>query len=303
VAKTSVIVPARNERNLVRTVDNLLTNATGDIEIIIILDGRTKFEIPAENARITIIPHSNPQGKSVSINQGAAIAKGKYLMFVDAHCSVCPGYDEILQADCDDNWVVIPRYYMLESKTLTLKNYRPLDYFYLAVSWSDPEPVIQSDGWMRRTLERQNGLSHIDETMSIPGSLTFMTAEHFHTRLGGLAAPAIGTDSTSDWLDVIMKTWLGGGRVMVNKNAWYGHMNAPPTRGYTVNQENIKRDYVQASRYWLENRWEGRQFDFDWIVDRFWPLPTAATKMRSEKYIWPEDWHDDYERMQWRKPV
>ena len=298
MARVSIIVPARNERYLVQTVNDIQAKAAGDIEIIVVLDGRTNHAVPQENAKVLLISHAIVQGKSVSINQGAAIAKGKYLMFIDAHCSVCEGFDEILQAECEDNWVVIPRYYMLESKTFTLKGYhRPLDYFYLAVSWNDTDPLIQSDGWMRRTLERQDGLP-VDETMSLPGSLTFMTAEHFHKRLGGLAAPAVGTISTSDWLDVIMKTWLGGGKVMVNKKAWYGHMNAPPIHGYTGNPDNIRRDYIWTSRYWLENRWEDRLYDFDWLVDRFWPLPNANTKMRTEKYIWPEDWHDYYERMQ-----
>lgn len=298
MSKVSVIVPSRNERCLVQTVNDILAKATGDIEIIVVLDGKTKFAVPKTSAKVLLIPHTAIQGKSISINQGAAIAKGKYLLFIDAHCSVCEGFDEILQADCDDDWVVIPRLYVLEFKTFTLKDYHhPRDYFYLAVSWADPDPIIQSDGWSRRTLERQDG-PPIDETMSLPGSLTFMTAEHFHTRLGGLAAPVVGNISTSDWLDVIMKTWLGGGKVMVNKNVWYGHMSSPAARGYIPDPTTSKIDYIQTSRYWLENRWEGRQFDFDWLVDRFWPLPTAATKMRNEKYIWPEDWHDDYERMQ-----
>jgi glycosyltransferase involved in cell wall biosynthesis len=302
MAKVSIIIPARNERCLAQTVEDIFLKAAGDIEVIIILDGPTRHTVPNERPGLSIYQHSHPLGKSASMNHGANVARGKYLMFVDAHCMVCENFDGILQRDCDGDWVVIPRYFVLESKTFTLKNHRPVDYYYLAVTWSNPDPLIQCDHWMRRTLERR-GQSFIDDTMSIPGSLTFMTADHFRKRLGGLAVPAAGTDSVGDWLDVVMKTWLGGGRVVVNKLAWYGHMNAPPTRGYTVNQEDSQRDYMAASRYWLENRWLERQHDFDWLIERFWPLPNVKTKMRDEKYMWPDDWRKDYEEIQWRKSL
>jgi glycosyltransferase involved in cell wall biosynthesis len=291
MSRLSILVPSRNERYLTQTVNDIFAKARGDIEVIVILDGKTNFDLPESRPWLYFWHNAWIVGKSESINLGASVATGKYLMFIDAHCSVCEGFDEILKAECDADWVVIPRYLVLESKTFTLKNHRAVDYYYMAVSWEDPEPLIQCGHWMRRTLERLDG-PRVDESMSIPGSCTFMTAEHFHKRLGGLASPAVGTDSTSDWLDVVMKTWACGGKVMVNKNAWYGHMNAPPSRGYTVDQDNIKRDYIQASRYWLNYRGER---DFGWLVDRFWPLPNVANKMRDEKFVWPDDWRKYYE--------
>jgi hypothetical protein len=45
----------------------------------------------------------------------------------------------------------------------------------------------------------------------------------------------------------------------------------------------------------LENKWKERVHDFGWLVEKFWPLPTVETKMRGEKYVWPENWKEYYE--------
>lgn len=291
MSKVSILVPSRNERFLSQTIEDIFAKATGDIEVIVVLDGHTRHAVPAERQGLTFIKHPVALGKAVSINHAASIATGKYLMFLDAHCIVSLGFDEALQADCDEDWVVVARKFMLDSETYKLKNYVPFDYHYLAVNWGEPQLVIQCCPWIRRAMDRKNIL--IDETMGIAGSLTFMTARHFNEYLGGLETPIVGTDSVGDWLDVILKTWLGGGKVMVNKNVWYGHCNSPFSHGYVVNQNSHWQDYVRASRYWLENRWEQRIHDLDWLVDHFWPLPTAQTLASHwEKYTWPENWRE-----------
>src|SRR3990167_7354399 len=88
----SVLVPARNEEFLGRTIQDLLENIEGNTEIIVIY---------------------NPVavGQRAASNQAAKLAKGKYLMKVDAHCAFDKGFDvKMLEAfkEVGDNVTMIP---------------------------------------------------------------------------------------------------------------------------------------------------------------------------------------------------
>ena len=52
----------------------------------------------------------------IRINAAARIASGKYIFKTDAHCMFAKGFDEVLQADMEDNWVVMPRFYVLDAE-------------------------------------------------------------------------------------------------------------------------------------------------------------------------------------------
>ena len=50
------------------------------------------------------------------MNEAARIAKGKYIMKLDAHCMLDDGWDEKLKANCEYDWTVIPRMYVLDGE-------------------------------------------------------------------------------------------------------------------------------------------------------------------------------------------
>jgi len=76
--------------------------------------------------------------------------------------------------------------------------------------------MMQSCPWISRTDERMD--IPIDDLMCFQGSMWFMSRKHWDW-LGGLA-----TDMTfAEHHEISMKTWLGGGRVVINKNIWYAH--------------------------------------------------------------------------------
>src|SRR3989304_2090963 len=101
--KVSVIIPARNEQYLARTVDDLFAKAAGEIEVLVVLDGPSEYPSPAERKRLTVI-HKAQEGLRPAINAGADAATGKYLCKVDAHTAVSAGFDEMLKVDCDGDW-------------------------------------------------------------------------------------------------------------------------------------------------------------------------------------------------------
>jgi hypothetical protein len=105
VAKLSVIIPAWNELYLKATVDGILKSATGDIEVIVMLDGYWPHELPADDPRLILV-HRKRGGMRAAINGAVAIAKGEFILKADAHCLFAPGFDETLKADCDKDWIV-----------------------------------------------------------------------------------------------------------------------------------------------------------------------------------------------------
>jgi len=90
----SVLIPARNEDMLDRTIQDLLENIQGNTEIIVVLDGWIP-DPPLTHAddRITIIYNPVAKGQRAATNQAAIIAKGKYVMKTDGHCAFDKGFD------------------------------------------------------------------------------------------------------------------------------------------------------------------------------------------------------------------
>lgn len=280
---TSVIIPSRNEQFLVKTVEDLLTKPAGDLEVIVVLDGYWEHHLP-EDPRVTIIHWGQNRGMRAAVNAGATAAGGQYLMKLDAHCLVPEGFDVVLQEDCDDDWVVVPRRKSLDPEQWCVSKGRPnIDYHYLSWPYTHPEsPGLHGRWWRDRQEQRKDLL--IDEEMSSQGSGWFMTRNHWE-RLGGLSEEGYGT-FIQEFQEIGMKTWLGGGKVMVNKKTWYAHLHKGRRygRGYSGNAKSWARGRLFSADYWVNNRWEARQHDFDWLIERFWPVPT-----------WPENWKDhDY---------
>lgn len=275
----SVIIPSRNEQFLPQTIADLFAKAAGSIEVIVTLDGYWPDPPLPERPGLHIIHRSVPAGMRAGINGGIALARGKYIMKTDAHCMFAPGFDEVLKADCDGDWVVIPRRRSLDAEHWTIIEKTPVDYEYLCYPYAQDPPGIHGRIWRERARERSAPEYDIDEDMSFQGSCWFTTKEHFERRVGGLTEEGYGT-FIGEPQEVGLKTWLGGGKVMRNKRTWYAHLHKGKQygRGYFVSRSELERGNRYSVDYWMNNRWPGRIHDIEWLVERFWPVPT-----------WPED--------------
>lgn len=292
--KVSIIIPSRNEELLANTVDDIFNNATGDFEVIVCLDGHSEYKLPKERERLIIVNHNIPIGMRSMINNGVMKAKGKYIMKCDSHCAFSRGFDEVLKKDCEKDWVVMGRRYELISKTWSRRMDRmPIDYFYFSCPWTSPNYFfLRVCPWVGRTKDRKHIL--IDETLTLNGSMWFMHKEHFDNRLGGLDSADYG-EFGAEQQEIGNKTWLGGGKVMVNKNVWYAHFNkAHITRNYPFHYNQIRDTFTYSAEYWVGDKWKERKHDFAWLIDRFWPLPTANSRCNGEKYVWDENWKEYY---------
>lgn len=289
--KVSVIIPARNERFLTKTVNDLLDKASGDIEVIAVLDGYWpggELEPLPERKNLTILHRGISRGMRASINAAASVAKGKYLLKCDAHCMFQEGYDEILKTNCDENWIVIPARYSLDPENWTIeRNGKPRrDYHYLCY----PDPNKEHDGgmhgveWWQRGKDYSDPKYDVDDNMSFQGSCWFMHKKWFTDFLGGMSEVGYGTFSQEPQ-EIGNKTWLGGGAVKVNKKVWYAHLHKGKRYGrmYSISSQEVINGHNYAAHYWMHNLWEKRIHNIDWLVEKFWPVPT-----------WAENWKELY---------
>lgn len=277
----SIIIPVKNEQFLNKTVQDLLKKATGAIEIIIVLDGYWPEEI-IEDTRVNYIHFTGRRGMRACINAGAAMAKGKYLLKIDGHCMVDEGFDEKLKANCEDNWIVIPRRFRLDAENWTLGDTHklPIDYEFLNwPHWNKEEVGLHGNVWNQRTQERMDKPEYmIDDNMSFQGSFWFMTKKHWNW-LGGMSEVGYET-FVQEAQELGLKTWLGGGRVVTNKHTWYAHLHKGRKygRGYFIDQKEMIRGRLYSVDFWMNNRWPERVHDIEWLIEKFWPVPT-----------WPEN--------------
>lgn len=277
----SVIIPSRNEVFLQKTIVDILAKAEGDIEIIAVLDGYWPDPQLKDDNRLIILHRGQAMGMRAAINAAAAVAKGQYLMKVDGHCMFEESFDLKLTADMEDNWVVIPRRYRLDAENWcwTDDPKPPIDLHYLSC------PITNRDGysmhgaiWPERDRVRLD--VPIDETMSFQGSCWFMKKTWFDNFLHGMSEEGYGS-FCQEPQEIGNKTWLGGGQIMVNKKVWYAHLHKGKRygRGYFQSRGELITGHAYSGHYWMNNQWKERIHDFEWLVDKFWPVPT-----------WPEDW-------------
>ena len=284
MAKVSIILPARNEPFLKPTVEDVLRQATGDVEVIAVMDGSWSDPPLPDDPRIKILHWGTAQGLRPSINAGMALATGDYLMKLDAHCAVSKGFDEVLAAACEDNELVVPEKYSLAPETWEMFK-QPWHYFYLTWPWEQ-----NGRTWGMHEVnygpEKNAERAHlpIDDILTFQGSAWMIRRSHWE-RMGEMdtnhyyfahEAPELG-----------MKTWLGGGRCKIVKTASYGHLHKGHAhkRTFIRHKQKWNAAIAWSTKYWMGNQWSQRVHDFDWVIDKFGPLPG-----------WPENWKDEAEK-------
>lgn len=253
----SIIIPSAKDPCLQKTIDDLRTKAEDEIEIIVVLDGKWD-EI--ENADAVLF-NEKRMGMRASINRGAEASRGEYVMKIDSHCMLDKGFDVKLLTHIQDDWVVIPRRYRLDIETWKITDDAPVDYERIMIL-ADKLHGVVSKG---RTEIRRNIM--IDEDMVFQGSCWLMSRKHWKW-LGGLQEEGYGT-FTQEPIEIALKTWLGGGKVMINKNTWYAHKHRKFKRTVGIDSEEVRRGNAYSRDFWINNRWPDRIHDYDWLVKKF----------------------------------
>ena len=277
----SIIIPSRCDEYLQKTIDDLLSKAEGEIEIIVVLDGYWPTTPIKDNPKVRIIHHGTQfdnRGMRASINMGMSLAKGFYVMKVDEHTMMDEGYDIKLAADCKDNWVVIPRRYRLDAeKWEIVRDHRPpVDYNFIAYPYErigDQTCGLHGSEWRRR--DRDSIL--LDQNLTMQGSCYFTTREWWFKSIGPLDDSHYGS-FTMEAQEVSLKSIFSGGEVMVNKKTFHCHMHKGKNgkkygfsnAQYKKHGEEKEKGRLFAIDYWLNTK-DYLPRDWAWLINEKFP--------------------------------
>ncbi len=311
----SVIIPARNETYLRRTVEDVLANIRGDTEIIVILDGEWAEPQLEQHPLVTVIHHPESIGQRGGTNEGARVSTAKYVMKLDAHCSVAEGFDvELMRAAGE-----LGRYV---TQIPAQKNLHAFDWMCDGCgkrTYQGPTPT-KCEGCGGETLHREmvwkprrgvtttawrfdqnlhfqywgehsqrettKAQGDFPETMSCLGACFFMERERYW-ELGGLDE-AHGTWGQMG-TEVGCKSWLSGGRMVTNRRTWFAHMFRTQGGDFTfpwpISGRQVDRARAHSRELWIEGKWEGARHPLSWLIERFAPVPGWEVMPAAQRYM------------------
>lgn len=295
--KVSIIIPSRLEPYLQKTIDDIFVKATGDFEVIVILDGYE--ELIESRKNLTIIYQKEALGTRKSMNRAIKIASGKYIFKTDAHCMFSEGFDEILKKDHENDSVVTLSRYSLKPEEWE-KGYGPILYEFIefpfgpkGVGGLTPKKWIGPNGKDENTkvnyfwMENKRASFPVDEIMTCNGACWFLTKD-FYNSLGGMDEELWSFHI--DAVELGFKAWLSGGKMLINKNAWHAHWWKPSDKRTVPLKWDIMRSVAAYSTwYWMYDQWPKQVRTFEWFVEKFWPIPS-----------WPENWREYRDKL--KKP-
>lgn len=297
----SVIIPARNEEFLKNTVEDILKNKRGKTEVIVVLDGKWANPPLENHPDVTILFTAEPYGQREATNQGVRLSQAKYIMKCDAHVAFDEGFDVKLIdgfKEVGDEVTMVPAMYNLHVFDWKCKKCGKRTYmgpFPTKCEDCDntrhfEKKLVWKPRWNRRTefwmfdsephfqywneyKKRPEAQGQIVDTMSLIGACFMLTRERYW-RLN-ICDKDFGSWG-SQGVEVACKSWLSGGRLVVNKNTWYSHMfRTQKDFGFPYPQSNtqVQNAKKKAKELFFNGKFEGQVRPLSWLVEHFWPIP------------------------------
>lgn len=311
----TIAIAARNEMFLVNTIEDLLKNRRGEIEIYAVLDGGWPCEPIRDHPNVHVLFHPVSVGQRAAVNEVARLARGKYFLKLDAHEAVDEGFDLKLAepyeaGELEQNVTTIPRLYNLHAYSWVCSACKAERYQgptqEVCAKCGAKNTQTREIVWKPRLhkmsdfcrfdhdLHFQYDRAHaklptaqgdICDVMGGLGDCFFLAREQF-IKQGGL------DERYGSWggcgTEVSLKAWLSGGRQIVNKRVWRSHMFR--TQGsdfgfpYHLSNADVERARAHSRWLWLGNNWEGQVRPLLWVVDHFkpclgWHEPQGAERL------------------------
>lgn len=308
----SILIPARREIFLAKTIEDILSAIEMDTEVIVVLDGEWADPVIEDDPRVNIIYLSQPIGQRAATNLACKLSRAKYVMKVDAHCSFDKGFDRKMIAEMKDNWTMIPIMRNLHAydwvcecghrkyQDKGIKCEKCGEDMKMEMIWQprantrnytycfDSEPHFQYFGPLN---SRPQSSGKIIETMSIQGSCFMLTRDKYWEL--NICDEELGSWG-SQGIEVACKTWLSGGKVMVNKNTWYAHMFRTKTVnsfGFPYPQEEVKIQEAKAKvrDLFFNNKWPQAIHPLSWLIEKFWPIVYKDTQKKVIVEGWTQE--------------
>ena len=286
----SILIPARNEEFLSRTIEDILEHSEADTEVIVVLDGKWAEPVIKDDPRIVIVYVPESIGQRAATNLACRLSKAKFVMKCDAHCSFDQGFDRKLIEVMQDDYTLIP----------TMKNLHAFDWVctcgfrhYQDKGQECPKckvPMTKEMVWQPRRGTRNYAYcfdsephfqyakwpdgGNLTETMSIQGSCFMMTREKYWEL--NICDESLGSWG-SQGIEVACKTWLSGGKVMCYHDTWYAHMfRTKPENSfgfpYKQNHDQVQSAKMTVKDLFFKNQWDKQIYPLSWLLEKFWPV-------------------------------
>ncbi len=214
----SIVIPSYKDPLLKKTIESILENAQGEVEVIAVLDGYwPPRESLVSDPRVRYLHLGGNRGMRRAINAGVDVSRGEFIMRSDEHCAFGPGFDLILTRDCQENWIMTPRRYFLDPVKWEVLDIPPVDHMKLKI-------VNVASGVQKFSGVEAAGDDSlpIEETMAMQGSCWIMRRDWWDRVIGELQNEGYGP-LYQDSHEMVFKTWKAGGKLMVDKNTWHAH--------------------------------------------------------------------------------
>lgn len=305
----SIIVPGRNEQFMAHTVVDLLEHTGPETEVIVVADGYWPNPVLVDHPRLQMIHFSEAVGQRAATNAGAMLSRAKYICKMDAHCSVDDGFDAKMLAKMEPDMTMIPAQHRLEvfawhcdgcgeregqgSKPVACKECNGTE-FSMVMVWLprfQHEPTVAwlfdanlHFGYWRKYHKRPEVKSQVDagliETMTCIGACFLMERERFW-KLGGMEDHGNPQGWGQYGVELALKAWLSGGRMVTNLDTWFGHMfrtsnfsrNNESSWPYEISQRDIDKARQYSRELWLNNAWNKQTRPLSWLLEKFWEIP------------------------------
>lgn len=268
MAELSILIPARNEPYLQKTIDDIFEHSEADTEVLVGLDGwdGDVYALPKPHGERLIFDGSYQSiGQRAMTNRLAKASKAKFLMKVDAHCSFSQGFDKVMLEAMDSKTIMAPYLLILDAEKWDIK----------------PKPVssaycFDSDFVFQYNREAEN-LEPINETMCLQGSAWMVDRQTYWD--WKLCDEKLGSWG-SQGVELGIKAFLNGGRCVTNKAAYYGHLFRETDTDFPYERDKpqmrhahseMKRLYANQSIAPLIEKFN---YPADWTVEKVKALPT-----------------------------
>lgn len=320
----SIIVPGRNEAFHRHTVEDLLAHTGESTEIIVVADGGWPDPPIAQHPRVQVIHFGEAVGQRAATNYGVALSRAKYICKMDAHCSVDDGFDVKMLAKMEPDMTMIPSMHrlhvfdwMCECGEREYQGAKPDKCkvcggteFTLAIVWQprfqyeptttwrfDTELHFQYDRKYKKTARyKEQEPTGIVETPTCIGACFLMERERFW-ELGGMDDAGHGSWGQYG-VELALKAWLSGGRMVTNLDTWFGHMfrtgqfarNGASSWPYPISQRDIDKARKASRDLWLNNAWPQQTRPFSWVLEHFPGMWDEASikKQKEREQLLPE---------------
>jgi len=308
MSRLSVLIPARHEMFLNRTVEEVLAKRRADTEVIVVLDGAWPAVPLTQHPDVHIVHRPEPIGQRAATNLAAKLSTADYVMKLDAHGALADGFDQtLIDADVEIgrpdltqipgqynlhafDWVCACGYRRYQGPSLVrCEGCGVSDQWTRDVVWSidgangkagrkvystswcfDADLHFQYFGEFTNRPEAQGDLA---PTMSALGACFFMRRARFWA-LGGL------DEAHGSWgqfgTEIACKSWLSGGLHYVNKRTWFAHLFR--TQGldfgfpYPLDAGQVEHARRYSQDLWRNDKWPLAVRSFASLVDQFWPV-------------------------------